>query len=140
MAENLTQPTDADVDAFLDSVPDERRRAEGHAVRELMERVTGQPAVMWGPSMVGFGTERYESPKTGRSGDWFLVGFSPRKAALTLYGLYSAYDEEPDPLMQQLGPHTTGKGCIYVKRLDAIHPEVLEQLIRQRLQQAAGGP
>jgi Domain of unknown function (DU1801) len=137
MAENLTQPTDADVDAFLDAVPDERRRAEGHAIRRLMERVTGQPAVLWGPSMVGFGTERYESPKTGRSGDWFVVGFSPRKAALTLYGLYSAYDEEPDPLMQQLGPHTTGKGCIYVKRLDAVREDVLEQLIRQRVEQAA---
>jgi hypothetical protein len=134
MAENLTQPTDADVDAFLDAVPDERRRAEGHAIRRLMERVTGQPAVLWGPSMVGFGRERYESPKTGRSGDWFVVGFSPRKAALTLYGLYSAYDEEPDPLIQQLGPHTTGKGCIYVKRLDAVREDVLEQLIRQRVE------
>jgi Domain of unknown function (DU1801) len=134
MAENLTQPTDADVDAFLDSVPDERRRAEGHAMRRLMERVTGEPAVLWGPSMVGFGSERYESPKTGRSGDWFVVGFSPRKAALTLYGLYSAYDEEPDPLMQQLGPHTTGKGCVYIKRLDAVREDVLEQLIRQRVE------
>ena len=136
MAENLTQPTDADVDAFLDAVPDERRRAEGHALRRLMERVTGEPAVLWGPSMVGFGSERYESPKTGRSGDWFLVGFSPRKAALTLYGLYSAYDEEPDPLMQELGPHTTGKGCIYVKRLDAVREDVLERLIRQRVERA----
>jgi hypothetical protein len=115
-------------------VPDERRRAEGHAIRRLMERVTGQPAVLWGPSMVGFGRERYESPKTGRSGDWFVVGFSPRKAALTLYGLYSAYEEEPDPLIQQLGPHTTGKGCIYVKRLDAVREDVLEQLIRQRVE------
>jgi hypothetical protein len=139
MAENLTKPTDADVDAFLDSVPDERRRAEGHAIRRLMERVTGEPAVLWGPSMVGFGSERYESPKTGRSGDWFLVGFSPRKAALTLYGLYSAYDETPDPLIQQLGPHTTGKGCIYIKRLDAVREDVLEQLIRQRVEQASGG-
>ncbi len=137
MAENLTQPTDADVDAFLDAVPDERRRAEGHAMRRLMERVTAQPAVMWGPSMVGFGSERYQSPKTGRSGDWFVVGFSPRKAALTLYGLYSAYDEEPDPLISELGPHTTGKGCIYVKRLDAVRDDVLERPIRQRWERAA---
>ena len=136
MAENLTQPTDADVDEFLDAVPDERRRAEGKAVRELMERVTGEPAVLWGPSMVGFGKERYESPKTGRSGEWFVVGFSPRKAALTLYGLYSAYDEQPDPLMQELGPHTTGKGCVYIKRLDAVRQDVLEQLIRQRVEKA----
>jgi hypothetical protein len=138
MAENLTQPTDADVDAFLDSVPDERRRAEGHAMRRMMERITGEPAVLWGPSMVGFGTERYESPKTGRSGNWFVVGFSPRKAALTLYGLYSAYGE-PDPLIEQLGPHTTGKGCVYVKKLDAVDTEVLEKLIRQRVEQANTG-
>ncbi len=138
MAENVTRPTAADVDAFLDAVPDERRRAEGKALRDLMERVTGQPPVMWGPSMVGFGSEHYKY-ESGREGDQFVVGFSPRKAALTLYGLYSAYDAEPDPLMRELGPHTTGKGCIYVKRLDAVRKDVLEQLIRKRLEQAASG-
>ncbi|MFC0680456.1 DUF1801 domain-containing protein [Lysobacter korlensis] len=135
MAENLTQPTDADVDAFLDSVPDERRRAEGHALRRLMERVTGQEPVMWGPTMVGFGKEHYRY-ESGREGDQFVVGFSPRKAALTLYGLNSP-GGEPDPLMAQLGPHTTGKSCVYVKRLDAVNADVLERLIRRRLEQAA---
>lgn len=129
-----TQPTDADVTAFLDAVPDARRRAEGHAVRALMERVTGQPAVMWGPSMVGFGSYRYRGGAS--SGDWFVVGFSPRKAALTIYGVYDGYGPA-DPLFEQLGPHTTGKGCLYVKRLDAVDPEVLERLVRQAWERVA---
>lgn len=123
----VTQPTDADVTAFLDAVPDARRRAEGHAVRELMERVTGAPAVMWGPSMVAFGAQHYEGRAS--SGEWFVVGFSPRKTALTFYGLFSAYGPE-NPLLAELGPHTTGKSCVYVKRLDAIDLEVLEKLVR----------
>ena len=129
-----TQPTDADVTAFLDAVPDARRRAEGHAVRALMERVTGQPAVMWGPSMVGFGSSRYQGRAS--SGEWFVVGFSPRKAALTIYGVYDGYGPA-DPLFEQLGPHTTGKGCLYLKRLDAVDPEVLERLVRQAWERVA---
>lgn len=129
-----TQPTDADVTAFLDAVPDARRRAEGHAVRALMERVTGQPAVMWGPSMVGFGSYRYQGRAS--SGDWFVVGFSPRKAALTIYGVYDGYGPA-DPLFEHLGPHSTGKGCLYLKRLDAVDPEVLERLVRQAWERVA---
>lgn len=122
-----TQPTDADVTAFLDAVPDERRRAEGHAMRELMERVTGEKAVMWGPSMVGFGSYHYRGKSS--SGDWFVVGFAPRKAALTIYGVYDGYGPD-DPLFDDLGPHDTGKGCLYLKRLDAVDGGVLEQLVR----------
>ena len=129
-----TQPTDAAVAAFLDAVPDERRRAEGRAVRELMERVTGAPAVMWGPSMVGFGARHYRYD-SGREGDTFVVGFSPRKAALTIYGVYDDY--APDPLFTELGPHTTGKGCLYLKRLDAVDPAVLERLVAQAWERAA---
>ena len=137
MAENVTRPTDADVDAFLDAVPNERRRAEGKAMRDLMERVTGEPAVLWGPTMVGFGTEHYRY-ESGREGDQFIVGFSPRKAALTIYGLGGG-DGEPDPLLEQLGPHTTGKWCVYVKRLDAVDLNVLEQLVRKRVERATSG-
>jgi hypothetical protein len=122
---NLTQPHDGDVTAFLDSVVDERRRSDGHAMRALMEEVTGAPAVMWGPSMVGFGSLSYTN--TTGTQDFFVVGFSPRKAALTIYGVYG----HQDPLFEQLGPHTTGKGCIYVKRLDAVDHDVLKRLVRQ---------
>jgi len=128
-----TQPTDADVTAFLDAVPDARRRSEGRAVRELMERVTGEKAVMWGPSMVGFGSRPYQGKAS--SGDWFVVGFAPRKAALTIYGVYSEYGPA-DPLMGRLGPHTTGKGCLYLTRLDAVDAGVLEALVRQAWERA----
>ena len=127
MAEPKTRPTGADVTEFLNAVPDERRRAEGHALRELMERVTGEPAEMWGPTMVGFGSKPYTI--TTGTYEMFIVGFAPRKAALTLYGVYND-DGAEDPLFAELGPHTTGKGCLYLKRLDAVEPTVLETLVR----------
>lgn len=134
MATIKTRPTGEDVTAFLDSVPDERRRAEGHAVRALMERVTGAEAEMWGPSMVGFGTKPYTN--TTGTNDWFIVGFSPRKASLTIYGVYDDYGPT-NPLFEQLGPHTTGKGCLYLKRLDAVDGSTLENLVAQAWASAA---
>jgi len=127
MAAIKTRPTGEDVTAFLDAVPDERRRAEGHALRALMERITGEPATMWGPTMVGFGSRRYTGKSS--SGDWFVVGFSPRKAALSVYGVYDGYGP-PDPLFASLGPHTTGKGCLYLKHLATVDLGVLERLVR----------
>ena len=127
MATIKTHPTGEDVTAFLDSVPAERRRAEGHALRALFERVTGEPAAMWGPSMAGFGSRTYTN--TLGTNDWFVVGFSPRKSALTIYGIHNE-SAAPDPLLAKLGPHTTGKSCVYVKRLDQIDASVLEQLVK----------
>ena len=83
---------------------------------------------MWGPSIVGFGSTHYEGKSS--SGEMIVVGFSPRKAALTIYGVYNDYGP-PDPLFEQLGPHTTGKGCLYLKHLDTVDPAVLEQLVRE---------
>ena len=123
-----TRPTGEDVSRFLDSVPEERRRAEGHELRALFERVTGEPAVMWGPSMVGFGSRPYTN--TTGTHDWFVVGFSPRKSAMTTYGIFDGYASTPDPLLDRLGPATTGKSCVYFKRLDRIDRSVLEQLVR----------
>ncbi len=134
MATIKTRPTGEDVTAFLDSVPAERRRTEGHALRSLFERVTGEPATMWGPSMVGFGSQPYTN--TLGTNEWFVVGFSPRNAALTIYGIHDGY-AAPDPLLDSLGPHTTGKSCVYVKRLDQIDQQVLEQLVRQAWEHAA---
>jgi hypothetical protein len=128
VAEIKTRPTGADVTTFLDSVPDERRRREGHELRSLFERVTGEPATMWGPSMVGFGSRPYTN--TLGTNDWFVVGFSPRKSALTVYGIFDGYASTPDPLIDALGPSTTGKSCLYIKRLDRIDPNVLEHLVR----------
>lgn len=131
MAVPKTRPTDADVDAFLEAVPNERRRAEGRAVRALMERVTGQPPVMWGPTMVGFGSGPVAT--SAATNDWFVVGFAPRAGALTLYGL-----PHDAALLDALGPHTTGAGCLYLKRLDAVDQEVLERLVRAGWERAAG--
>lgn len=93
-------------------------------MRALFERVTGAPAVLWGSSMVGFGSRPYTN--TLGTNEWPMVGFSPRKSALTLYviGL------EPDPLLASLGPHTTGKSCLYIKRLDRVDHDVLERVVR----------
>jgi hypothetical protein len=128
MAEIKTRPTDDDVTAFLDRVENDRRRAEGFALRDLMERITGEPATMWGPTMVGFGSKPYTT--TTGTNDMFILGFSPRKGALTIYGVYNDYGPV-DPLFEKLGPHTTGKGCLYLKRLDAVDAGVLEELVRQ---------
>ncbi len=127
MAEMKTRPTAADVDAFLAEVP-EPRRGQAQAVRELMTRVTGEPAVMWGSSIIGFGTQRYQGKAS--SGEWMVVGLSPRKAALTIYGVYDDYGP-PQPLFGELGPHTTGKGCLYLKSLDDVDTTVLERLVRE---------
>jgi hypothetical protein len=127
VAKIKTRPTDEDVSKFLDSVPHERRRAEGHALRSLFERVTGEPAAMWGPSMVGFGSRLYTN--TTGTNEWFVVGFSPRKDALTIYGIHDGYANTPDPLLEALGPSTTGKSCVYIKRLDRIDQRVLGQMV-----------
>lgn len=128
MGEIKTKPTDEDVTAFLDAVPSERRREEGHRMRELMERITGEPAVMWGPTMVGFGSMPYTN--TSGTNDWFVLGFSPRKDALTIYGIHNGYGP-PEPLLEKLGPHTVGKSCVYVKRLENVDLVVLERLVRE---------
>ena len=104
-----TRPTDADVTEFLDAVPDARRRAEGHALRALMERVTGEPAVLWGTSIVGFGSRPYTN--TAGTSDWFVVGFSPRKGALTVYGVHDGY-AALDPLLDELADGAVAAGRV----------------------------
>lgn len=138
VADIKTRPTGQSVTEFLDSIADERRRAEGHELRSMFERVTGEPAVMWGPSMVGFGSRPYTN--TGGTNDWFIVGFSPRKRALTIYGIHDGYASTADPLLDALGPATTGKACVYIKRLDRIDQSVLEQLVRNAWVSARDSP
>jgi hypothetical protein len=125
VAELKTQPTGDDVEAFLAAIPDERRRADAHAVCDLLARVTGEPAVMWGRAIVGFGRQhlRYDG---GRELDWMVIGFSPRKASTTIY-LSDGFDASAD-LLGRLGMHTTGGACLYVKRLADLDPAVLEEL------------
>ena len=126
---NKTAKTDVDVKTFLEAVEPEDRRRDCETICALMADVTGEPAKMWGASMVGFGSYHYRYD-SGREGDWFLAGFSPRKAALTLYlmGTYCE-DDGADALFARLGKFKTGKACLYVKRLSDIDMAVLRELV-----------
>jgi hypothetical protein len=115
------------VAAFLASVADERQRVDSERLIVLMSEATGEPAAMWGPSIVGFGSYHYRYA-SGREGDAPLVGFSPRKAALTLYT--AADDDRRAELLARLGPHKVGKGCVYVRRLSDVDEHVLVELIQ----------
>lgn len=128
MAEPKTQPTDADVGAFLAAATPARRREDGQRLAALVGEVTGTDPVMWGPSMVGYGSYRYVSPANPRTrGTWPKVAFSPRKAALTIYGLKDR--SEGAALLPELGTYTEGAGCVYVKRLDDVDLGVLRRLV-----------
>ncbi|OZD72494.1 hypothetical protein CH272_14700 [Rhodococcus sp. 05-340-1] len=126
MNANLTRPTEVSAEDFLAAVEHPVRRADGLVLAEMMGRVTGEPAVMWGPTMVGFGSYRYATD-SGRRGECFVVGFSPRKASLSLYG--TTYAPESDVLLEQLGKHKRGAGCLYVNKLADVDIAILEQLV-----------
>lgn len=126
MSERKTQPGPESVDEVLEACADVRRREDARTAVELMQRITGVEPVVWGGSMIGFGHQPYTTAD-GVTRDYFAVGLAPRKAALTFYGL-TFYGTNAD-LLGQLGPHTTGKGCLYVKRLDQVDTEVLGELI-----------
>jgi hypothetical protein len=131
MPEQKTKPTEQNVAAFLDAVPDEGKRRDSYTIVEIMQRVTGEEPKMWGPSMVGFGSYHY-TYASGTSGDSFISGFSPRKQNLTLY-IQGGFDQYDD-LLSRLGKHSTGKACLYVKRLGDIDMSVLEELITRSVE------
>ena len=124
MAAAKTVPTGASVGDFLAAVPDPRRRADAQTACALMAEATGLAPVMWGDSIIGFGTYHYRYA-SGQEGDWPPVGLAPRKSALTIY-LAAGFDEE---LLGRLGPHRTGRGCLYVRRLADVDPDVLRALV-----------
>lgn len=127
MAENKTQPTRVPVEEFLAAVEHPGRRADSFELLGLMRSITGQEAVMWGPSIVGFGSYHYRYG-SGREGDAAAVGFSPRRTNLALYGL--TYGPGADRLLPGLGKHKTGVSCLYVNRLQDVDRGVLSELIR----------
>jgi hypothetical protein len=131
MSQNKTQPTEQSVEAFLMTVENEKRRQDAFDMLHMMQEVTGSNPVMWGNSIIGFDQYHYKYD-SGREGDFLIVGFSPRKTALTLYIMpgFERYDE----LMQKLGKYKTGKACLYVKKLEDVDREVLAELIRQSVQ------
>ena len=130
-----TVPNDASVENFIASVADESRRADAEALCELMAKATGAEPVMWGPGIVGFGSYHYRYA-TGREGDSAAVGFSPRKTALTIY-LPQGFAAHA-ALLAKLGPHTTGRACLYVKRLSDVDKPILRELIETEFKKNNG--
>ncbi len=128
MAELKTKPNQSSVTAFIDKVPDPKRREECRLVLKIMEDATKAKPEMWGTSIVGFGRYRYKYA-SGREGDWMMTGFSPRKDSLTLYimpGLEAFSD-----LMDRLGKYKTGKSCLYIKNLDDVNISILRRLVKK---------
>jgi len=125
MAEIKTKPTTVKPAAFIDAVENEQRRKDGHELAALMKKVTGKPAKMWGPTIVGFDQYHYKYA-SGHEGDMPITGFSPRKASLVLY-LGSVLEDKM--LLSRLGKCKTGKGCLYVNKLDDIDRDVLRELV-----------
>jgi hypothetical protein len=127
MTQNKTVQTDADVEAFIGAVENEKKRQDSRELIEMMRRVTRREPKLWGSSLVGFGQYHYRY-ESGREGDFFLTGFSPRKAALTVYIIpgFTRYEDQ----LKQLGPHKKGKSCLYIKNLDAVDRQVLEHIVR----------
>lgn len=131
MTELKTQKNDASVTAFLNSIEDEKKRQDSFTILALMKEVTGSDPVMWGTSIIGFGHYHYKYA-SGRENDWMLTGFSPRKQNLTLY-IMSGFDQYGE-LLSKLGKHTTGKGCLYIKKLEHIDLDVLRELVKHSVE------
>ena len=127
MAENKTKPNDASVEAFLNQLDHDQKRADAFTLLKMMEEITGEKPIMWGPSIIGFGDYHYRY-ESGREGDMFLIGFSPRKQNMTVYFMdgFKRYEE----LMEKLGKYKTGKSCLYIKKLADVDITVLKEMMQ----------
>ena len=127
LVEIKTKPTTSSVEEFIAKVSDDQKRKDSLILLKLMEKATKEKPKMWGASMIGFGNVRYKSPATGREVDWFRMGFSPRKANLSLHlvGDIQSHSEA----LKKLGKHKTGKGCLYINKLEDVDMKVLEGII-----------
>lgn len=136
MAEIKTKPTSESVEEFLNKVESEQKRSDSFIILEMMEKVTGTKPKMWGPSIIGFGDIRFKSPNTGREVDWFIIGFSPRKANISLY--LGIDVQEYAGLLEKLGKHKTGVGCLYINKLSDVDTDVLNKIIVAASEKMAG--
>ena len=127
MAENKTKPTAASVEDFLNAVKEEQKRKDSFVILEMMKKATGEEPKMWGTSIIGFGNVRLKSPATGREVDWLRIGFSPRKANLSLYLIGDL--SKHAAALKKLGKHKTGVGCLYISKLADIDLKVLKGMI-----------
>jgi Domain of unknown function (DU1801) len=126
MPEQKTKPSDQPVEQFLNAIADETKREDCFVLLKMMQQVTGKEPKLWGKQLIGFGQYRYKG-KSGREGDWFLIGFSPTKNDISIY-ILSGFDVFAE-LMKKLGKHKTGKGCLYIKKLEDVDVKVLKELV-----------
>ena len=133
LVEIKTKPTSANVVDFINNVKDEQKRKDSFALLEMMKKATGEEPVLWSSSVIGFGKKIYKSPATGREVEWLRIGFSPRKANLSLY--ISVSIKEHEAALKKLGKHKTGVGCLYIKELEDIDMKVLKGIINTSLKQ-----
>jgi hypothetical protein len=131
LAEIKTKPTAANVADFINNIPDEQKRKDSFVLLEMMKKASGEEPVLWSSSIIGFGNKRYKSATTGREVDWLLIGFSPRKANLSLY--VSIGIQEHAAALEKLGKHKTGVGCLYINKLEDINLDVLKGIIEVSL-------
>lgn len=136
-AEIKTKPTAASVEDFLNSIQDEQKRKDSFVILEMMKKASGEEPKMWGGTIVGFGNRRYKSPATGREVDWLTIGFSPRKANLSLY-LVGGLKQHAAAL-ERLGKHKTSVGCLYVNRLEDVDLKILKDIIDASLKSVSDG-
>jgi hypothetical protein len=131
LAEIKTKQTSQSVEGFINTVKEDQKRTDSFVLLELMKKESGEDAKMWGTSIIGFGNKRYKSPTSGREVDWFLIGFSPRKANLTLYLMIN--HKEHEDAIKRLGKHKTDGGCIYINKLEDIDLNILKGIINASL-------
>ncbi len=131
LAEIKTKPTTASVEDFINAVPDAQKRKDSFVILELMKKASGEEPRLWGSSIIGFGNKRYKSPASGREVDWLKIGFSPRKANLSLYLVTDIKQHEA--ALKNLGKHKTGAGCLYINKLEDIDLKVLKGMIETSL-------
>ena len=131
LAEIKTKPTSASVEDFMNAVTDEQKRKDCFVLLEMMKKATGEEPVLWGSSIIGFGNKRYKSPATGREVDWLVIGFAPRKANISLYLMMDI--KKQAAVLEKLGKHKTGVGCLYINKLKDIDLKVLKGMIENSL-------
>ncbi|MGZ5243530.1 MAG: DUF1801 domain-containing protein [Bacteroidia bacterium] len=131
LAQIKTKPTAASVEEYIRNIENEQKRNDSFVLVEIMKKASSEEPVLWGGSIIGFGNKRYKSEKTGREVDWFLIGFAPRKANLTLYLTVGIKNREEE--LKGLGKYKTDGGCIYINKLADVDLEVLENIIENAL-------
>lgn len=134
LVEIKTKPTAVSVEEFINNLSDEQKRKDSFKLVEMMKKASGEEPVLWGPSIIGFGNRRYKSPNTGREVDWLRIGFSPRKANLSLYLTINI--KEHAATLEKLGKHKTGVGCLYINKLEDVDLKVLEGMIKTSLKKS----